>query len=40
MPASIKGGVSIDEALTCLDLQGATQTKTATVRILPTFQEQ
>jgi hypothetical protein len=26
--------------LTCLDLQGRTQTKTATVQILPTFQEQ
>jgi hypothetical protein len=26
--------------LTCLDLQGATRTKTATVQILPTFQEQ
>jgi hypothetical protein len=26
--------------LTCIDLQGATQTKTATVQILPTFQEQ
>ena len=25
--------------LTCIDLSGTTQTKTATVRILPTFQE-
>jgi hypothetical protein len=35
--SSIKSATTY--TLTCLDLQGATETKTATVRILPGFQE-